>query len=392
MELQWCQIDPQTATKEELQAEISRLEDLRDFFMNAEQAIKIFINSVYGACGSPWFAFFNPDVAEAVTLQGQDLIKYSEQVVNRYFLEFWHKDKKLHEKLGITKAEKIDLPVVIYIDTDSNFVSFDEVLSKCDWPGTKKDFILKIYDLFLSEYLKKCFEIYAKRYSTLNYQKFELEKISDSGVWLAKKKYVYNTVWKDPGIDVEPLTDITAKGVEIVQSSSSKYVRETLKSLLKYIFTKKKDFSVMEFASLLKKHKEEFKLKNIEDIAAANAIGDYEKYVLMDRDKIVLEKACPIHVRAAANYNYMLNNSKYKKKYQPIRSGEKVKYYHVKTHKDDDQNIFAFVPGAFPVEFAPPIDHDVQFSKSIIQPINRFVEAMGFAPVSPQIIVPSQLF
>jgi hypothetical protein len=111
----------------------------------------------------------------------------------------------------------------------------------------------------------------------------------------------------------------------------------------------------------------------------------------MDRDKIVLEKGCPIHVRAAANYNYALHNSKYKKRYQPIRSGEKVKYYHVKTQKEEE-NIFAFMSGSFPVEFAPPIDHDVQFSKSIVQPINRFVEAMGYAPVSSQIVVSTQLF
>lgn len=391
MELKWCKVDLQTATKEEIQREIVRLESLRDIYMNKEGAIKIFLNSIYGACGSPWFAFFNPDVAEAVTLQGQDLIKYSEQVINRYFLEFWHKDVKLHKKLGLTKVEKLDLSVVIYIDTDSNFISFNEVISKCDWKGTAKDFILTIYDVFLSDYLKKCFDIYSERYKTVNYQKFELEKISDSGIWLAKKKYVYNTVWKDPGIDVEPLTDITAKGVEIVQSSSAKFVRDTLKNLLKYIFTKKKDFNIAEFATILKKYKEEFKLKNIEDIAASSAIGDYEKYVLLDRDKIVLEKGCPIHVRAAANYNYSLHNSKYKKRYQPIRSGEKVKYYHVKSQKEED-NIFAFMPGSFPVEFAPPIDHDVQFAKSIVQPINRFVEAMGYAPVSSQIVVSTQLF
>ena len=105
MELTWTSIDPETATKEEIQAEIIRMESLRDLYMNAEQAIKIFINSVYGACGSPWFAFFNPDVAEAVTLQGQDLIKYSEQVINRYFLEFWHKDTKLHKKLGLNLSQ-----------------------------------------------------------------------------------------------------------------------------------------------------------------------------------------------------------------------------------------------------------------------------------------------
>ena len=141
----------------------------------------------------------------------------------------------------------------------------------------------------------------------------------------------------------------------------------------------------------MKKYKEEFKLKNLEDIAHSSAVGDYEKHVLQDKEKIVLEKACPIHVRASAIYNNTLYNSKYKKKYQPIRSGEKVKFYHVKT-KEDDKNVFAFIAGSFPVEFAPPIDYDVQFSKSIIQPLNRFVEAMGYSPVSSNLVVSTQLF
>lgn len=391
LEFKWIKIDPTTATNEEIKQEIERLKNLENMFMNAEQAIKIFINSVYGACGSPWFAFFNTDIAEAVTLQGQDLIKYSEKVIDRYFLEFWHKDTKVHEEMGLTRVEKVERGMVLYCDTDSNYVCFEELLAKCDWKGTPKEFILKFYKVFFADYLNRCYELYAKKCGTDNFQKFELEAISDSGVWLAKKKYVYNPIWKDPGIDIESLSNITAKGVEIVQSSSAPFVRETLKNLMKYILIKKKNFNAAEFAGLLKNYKEEFKLKNLEDIAQSSAIGDYEKHVLQDKEKIVLEKACPIHVRASAIYNHMLFNSKYKKKYQPIRSGEKVKYYHVKT-KDDDRNVFGFIAGSYPVEFAPPIDYDVQFSKSIIQPINRFVEAMGYSPISAQLVVATQLF
>jgi len=391
MELKWAKIDPRTSTKEEIQAEINRLRDLANLYMNAEQGVKIFINSIYGATGSPWFLFFNTDVAEAVTLQGQDLIKYSEKIINRYFNEFWHKDKALHEKLGLTRVEKVNMPVVFYIDTDSNYVSFEEVLLNCDWKGTPKEFIQIVYNEFLSDYLNKCFAIYAKKTGTQNIQNFELENICDSGIWLAKKKYVYNPIWKDPGIDIESLSNITAKGVEIVQSSSSAYVRNTLKGLLKYILDKKRDFNISEFTAMLKKYKAEYKLKDIEEICMASAIGDYEKHVLQDSEKLVLEKGCPIHVRAAAIHNHMIINSKYKKKYPLIRSGEKVKYYHAKGTRDEE-NVFAFIPGAFPVEIAPPIDHDTQFNKSIVMPVNRFVEAMGFSAISPRLSVSTQLF
>lgn len=390
-EFKWAKEGVQNFSKQELEVEIERLHDLQNLYMNAEQAVKIFINSVYGATGSPWFIFFNTAVAEAVTLQGQDLIKYSEKVINRYFLEFWHKDTKLHEKLGISEVRKVDIPVVIYVDTDSNYVCFEEVISKCKFEGTPKDFILKLYRDFLEEYLTKCFDIYSKKTNTDNIQSFELENICDSGIWLAKKKYVINPIWKDPGIDIESLTNITAKGVEIVQSSSSEYVRATLKNLLKYILQKKKEFNITEFTGILRKHKEEYKLKDIEEICMASSIGDYEKFVLQDKEKLVLEKGCPIHVRAAALYNFAVNNSKYKRKYQLIRSGDKVKYYTVKGTRDEE-NVFAFLPGAFPVEIAPPIDHDAQFNKSIVLPINRFIEAMGFSAVSPKLVVSTQLF
>ena len=142
---------------------------------------------------------------------------------------------------------------------------------------------------------------------------------------------------------------------------------------------------------MLKKHKEEYKLKNVEDISMSSSIGDYEKHVLQDKDKIVLEKGCPIHVRAAAIHNHIVLNSKYKAKYPLIRSGEKIRYYHVQSNKEED-NVFGFVAGSFPIELAPPIDINSQFNRSIIQPINRFVTAMGFSEISHKLTTSTQLF
>ena len=66
-------------------------------------AIKILINSIYGAFGNKWFYFYNPDIAQSITLQGQDLIKFSIKAVNFYFKERWHLDTELHEILGISQ-------------------------------------------------------------------------------------------------------------------------------------------------------------------------------------------------------------------------------------------------------------------------------------------------
>ena len=108
---------------------------------------------------------------------------------------------------------------------------------------------------------------------------------------------------------------------------------------------------------------------------------------------------CPIHVRAAGYYNFLLNqNPKLKQKYEVIKAGDKLKFYHAKTSgwssnfKSTEENVFAFLPGSFPVEFAPPIDYDTQFTKTIIDPINRITHAMGFPDIGSNLFVAHALW
>ena len=93
-------------------------QDAKNFY-NYEQAVKLMLNSVYGAFGNKWFYFFNVDIAETITLQGKDAILYTEELVNKFFFDFWPKDLETHKKLGIEVTGKIENPVGIYIDTDS---------------------------------------------------------------------------------------------------------------------------------------------------------------------------------------------------------------------------------------------------------------------------------
>lgn len=116
----------------EIEEKIERLTALKNELKNEEQAIKLTMNSIYGAIGNNFFVCFNPDVAESVTLQGQDLIKYSEMVLNRYFHEFWHLDKELHEKLGLTSVKRVAKPLIIYSDTDSSEKSSKVIIKSYD--------------------------------------------------------------------------------------------------------------------------------------------------------------------------------------------------------------------------------------------------------------------
>ena len=389
-----CSIDPTTASREEILAEINRLTFLMNLKKNEEQAIKIFINSVYGATASPYFVGYNVRVAEAITLQGQEMIKFVTKIINRYFNEFWHRDKDLHTKIGLTRVNPIKSEVAVYGDTDSCYVTFQDVVNGCDWNEDPRKLIHLIYENRLQDYLNKNFATMAKNSGTDNIQDLEMETISHSGIFLKKKKYVLDIAWKSGGgggISYNSQDKIKATGVEIAQSSTPAFARAKIKELLKIIFDEKGKLNLRKFADMLKREKEAFKLDNIENVSMSATVNDYEKGIGDDRKKLILNDHCPMHVRAAGYHNYILNSSKWKNKYQLIKSGDKVRYYYAKT-EEGGQNVFAYLPGNYPVEIAPPVDYDIQFAKCIIDPINRFIVATGLPAISPELIIRTQLF
>ena len=75
-----------------------------------EQAVKLTLNSIYGAFGNKWFHFFNIDIAESITKQGKNAILYSETILNKYVNDFWHKDTPVHEHFNIVLDLEITLP------------------------------------------------------------------------------------------------------------------------------------------------------------------------------------------------------------------------------------------------------------------------------------------
>lgn len=395
MKFELTKIDPLNCSLEDLKKEIYRLKDIKEEYFNLEQSIKIFINSIYGGCASPYFVGFNVYVAEAVTLQGQDLIKFTNICLDNYFLKQWHLDTELHKLLGLTYVNPIkEKSLIVYNDTDSTYMTFKPVIDSCDWKScsdNETNFILKLKEHRINEYLKLCFEKYAEERNTKNLQVLELEKISYSALMIAKKKYILNLAWKDPGVHFEKGSKIKPVGIEIIQGSTPKFARKALNELLRLLFEKGKTLEYKEIIKKLKDYKQQFQLQDPNDISLTKSIGDYEKYILEDKKELRLGDKCPINVRAAGIYNHMLLNSKFKTKYNLIRTSDKLKYYYAKG-KNSSDSVFGFIPGNFPIEFAFPIDYDTQFSKTIIEPFNRYISPLGFNEVPPNLIYSKSLF
>jgi len=393
MKFELTKIDPHTCSIEELKKEINRLSSIKEEYQNIEQSNKRFIVSIYGAIGSVFFSHYNAAVAEAVTLQGRDIDKFASKIIDEYFKNEWHLDKELHEKLGLTNVSKLNFDTLTkYMDTDSFYLSLNEALISCDFKENPVDFILKVRKYRLEGYLDKKLDEYAKRFKTKNIQNFELEKISHSAILLAKKKYILDLAWKDTGDDVgiyyKPQEKIKYVGIEIVQSSTSKFARKIIKELLKYTLDKKNELNYAEVVKKLKEYKKEFVLQHPEDVCIQKSIGDYEKYILEDRKEFRIAEKCPINVRAAGYYNFKLQNSKYKSKYELLKTGVKVKYY----FSNGEYDIFGFIPNNYPIEFAPSMNFNTQFEKTIIDPYNRILAAIGLQSIPGNLITNKSLF
>lgn len=76
--------DIDTMTKEELEEYIKIAEEQEHKFDKKQHAVKILLNSLYGALGTPYFRFFNIHCAEAITLTGQATTAQSFKLFNDF--------------------------------------------------------------------------------------------------------------------------------------------------------------------------------------------------------------------------------------------------------------------------------------------------------------------
>jgi DNA polymerase elongation subunit (family B) len=365
-----------------------------------EQAIKIDINSQYGALANQYFAAFDMRLANSVTAEGRSLIQFTSKVVTKYFKEKWLKDAELHDLLDIQVNSAADLSksvISIYNDTDSGFYTFQPIFDTILNVGKKSNkektqLILDIIKLRITGVIKTSLDLYAKSKNTDNYQDFELENISINSIWLAKKKYVYKLAWADPGIfyDEFDIKNLTVKGVEIIQSSTPSFCRKYLKELTEYVVSEK--FLIDEFHKKMSEIEKIYKRQNIEDISFSRKINSYYKYVVEDKKRLVYSKGIPIHVRGAACYNYLLYNAdnNIRSFYQPIGEGDKVKWYYIKEEiknngqvKGEDNAVFSYHGNNYPDKLNPPaFDYRRMFFDTFVNPMNQFIEAMGNKPIT----------
>lgn len=391
-----------------------------------QHAVKIIINQIYGAFGNSYFYFKNYDIAESITLQGQDLIKFSIKICNHYLKNKWHLDYELHQHLGLdsSKITPITNDVVCYVDTDSNYVVFDYIIQSIASQktfATEKEavaFVLEIYNFRFKTYLEHCFDEYAKFYNVKNRMKFKLEKISSCGIWVAKKMYAYRVMYEDFFRD--PKTK--ASGLPCTKSSFPIAGREILWKMIDICLDKNYGLIVeRDLIPRLKEEFEKFKKRPIEDVCYNKNCNGISKYAVLKSEHTIIDavnesgaaikiainnktnkphmvetkkkgmvlaeitgeigiyytvKGCGADVKGCLWYNTLLVQTG-NTKYNALRDGEKVKMYYAHSDDNDKVETFCFAPGSHNADISYPIDYEAQFDYCVLRPLNALLNAMN---------------
>ena len=331
----------------ELEKEINRLH-------NQQMAIKILMNSLYGAIGNQYFRYFDLRIAEGITLTGQLAIQWAERAVNR-------------EMNKILKTEK---DYVIAIDTDSLYINFGPLIEKL----APKDPVKFLDRICVEHFEPEIAKAYDDLFQKLNCHKPRMEMgrevIADRGIWTAKKRYILN-VHNSEGVQYsEPKLKIM--GIEAIKSSTPEVCRGKFKEAFKIIMTGD-EAATQKF---IQSFKNEFFHLPPEAVSFPRSVSNITDY--RDR-KTVYKKGTPIHVRGSLVYNKALKESGMMNKYEAIQNGGRIKFAYMRMPNSVKENVIAF-PDVLPKEFGLHnyVDYNKQFEKTFIEPLRLILDAVGW--------------
>ena len=387
---------------EELKAFRTEVEDLRHEYSLLELAMKTLGNAAYGASANRFFYFYNINLAADITGECRNLTKTMWHNLEDWFHEGIWRRKDLWEKFDFELDEsKHDWykkqPVSVYADTDSCYVTFGNFFKcmtqkyqeKYKSNRAKVDWILKYCKEFQDKLNNQwCRDIYDPRHGK-NVHEFELETVSYSQIVIKKKKYLKGYAYVKGKYYDTP--KVSGTGIELVKSTTPKLCRTILTDLMNSLMfdydSDHKDEYIMAFNQKLLEYRKEFYKAPIEDISQSIGIGDYKKYIIEDKDQLILGKQCPVSVQAIARYNYLAHKNGEDNK---IQYSGKIKYYNIRLG-EKHTGYFGYPSGELP-EWAPQMDKLTQWQKNVIDPINRFLEVMDIPKVNSSSSIQLTLF
>lgn len=331
------------------------------YYSTKQMALKIALNSAYGALGNEYFRFFDIRQAEAITLSGQLSIRWIENALNEYMNQ-------------LLKTTGVDY--VVASDTDSVYLRMGALVKRVFPNGADQtkivNFLHKCVEEKIEPYIESQYTELAKYMNAYaNRMVMKREVIADAGIWTAKKRYILN-VHDSEGVRYStPLLKIM--GIETTRSSTPQVVRDALTKAINLILTTDQETVIRHIESF----RADFNGMPPQSIAFPRGVKGLDKYA---DSASIYRKSTPLQVRASLVWNHALKQRKLTRKYKQIANHDKIKYIHLREPNPIGENVIAF-PDYLPKELdlEQYIDYDTQFDKAFVEPLKTILETVGWS-------------
>lgn len=317
------------------------------------------LNGGYGAVANKHFLYYMVENAEAITMTGQ--------LVNRFTSE--NLDNKLKQMFNTEKT------FWIAGDTDSMYLTIEPFMNTVKETDIQKK--VDIADRFCNEVLDPIIDDLSERLcSYINgYEqkmKWEREVIAEDAIWVAKKKYAMN-VWDSEGVRYTQKPKMKLTGLESVKSSTPQWSKELLEKCYGFALRDDQDGLYNLVESLV----EDFETYDINDIAIPSGVNGLDKYY--DENNL-FKSGTPKHVKACLVHNMMLRRLNINS-IQPITDGNKIKWVELKLPNPTGYPVVAF-DTYLPKEFKlnEYIDRRAILERSFRKPLKIFLDAIAWEP------------
>jgi DNA polymerase elongation subunit (family B) len=335
--------------KQKIEYEISK-------FNSLQMAFKILLNAGYGAFSNEYFRWYSDDLAESITLSGQLSIKWAEKTVNKLLN-------------GICNNTK---DYVIAIDTDSVYVSLDDIIAMSSLDTTDAQKVVDFIDKMSEETIRPLFNKSLSNLQVLTNcreQKIDMKRelIGDRAFWLSAKHYIIN-YWDAEGVRYQE-PRLKMLGIEAIKSSTPEVCRIAIKNAINIIMRK----TEKDLQDFIKEFRAKYNTLRFEELAFPRGVNNIDQYIEGDG----FAKGTPINVKGAIIFNKLID--KYDLHIPPITSGTKIRFCYLMEPNPTGCNVIA-TPNFLPEEFHLEnfIDRNKMFDKTFIQPILSITQHIGW--------------
>lgn len=337
---------------------------LAKLFDNWDKSTKTILNSLYGAMAERNFYFYDPDVAESITLTGQYMVRN----LGKTF------DEVLTKNFGKAKYW-------ITSDTDSCYFSLKNVVdARC---GDKTDsealdWLTRFSDETLKKVVRKANDIGCETLNAYEPERFDADRevIGRRGVFIKKKMYAISIVDLE-GVRYEtPHLKIT--GLSAKKSSTPLFFRDTMQEFFKIFLDGNTRGAIDHIANV----EEQFRNESYDNIAMN--INVKENPSKVDEEGYPLQ-GIHINQRAIATHNWLISkDEKASREIERLQPGDKVRMIKLKLPNRTRQKVIAW-KDEFPDYFRQmgidkAIDFEQSFHDNFKKKLDEILKACGVDP------------